>query len=542
MSKPTLASFIASSLLAVGVQAEDGGLIRYAERIARRGEGERALPMHHLAPLAEGYERAEKAILVRDASKARPVFECHHAPVQHGKTTLIQRAILRILRRNPRAWIAYCAYNEATAVAKMYEVRQLCEMEGIRIDPNFDTGVEFRTREGGGVVCGGIVGGPWTSRGFDLIIIDDPYKTAQDAYSVAWRTAVENAFWTALWTRRRPWTSIIVNAARWHPADLIGALVKRGWRYVRLTAIDDNGCRACATTRQGGGRIDAEEHTCSALWPERWPIAELLAIRDGRPANDTATAIDPVPLMVWASLYQGSPVSEGGRIFDPAALVTYSALPEGAYVEVMGVDVAYGAEDRHDCSAIVVWRRYTAEPRVLYLAECWIGHEPVELFACRCAEVQYRRGGGVTGLNLPRTTTEIEMVWRPQLQKMAGVRQISAMWYGSTTEQGTAGLMAGYGARVRYARAAVDKLARAQAGGYTSTWGEGRVRWPVKGTEHVDRLRVQHELFTGAPGDADDGVDAGVAGHDIAGIPAPRSLGGDSGRALDAWQFSSREG
>ncbi len=539
MPRPTIASFLSASLRAQGTTADDGGLIKYAERITRRIEGSRALPMGHLQSLADAYERAELAIRARDPLVQHPVFECHHAPVQHGKTTLIQRAILRILRRNPRAWIAYCAYNQDTAVAKMYEVRQLCEAEGIRIDKDFDTGVEFRTVEGGGVMCGGLVGGPWTSRGFDLIIIDDPYKTAQDAYSSAWRRSVENAFWTALWTRRKPWTSIIVNAARWHPNDLTGALRKKGWRYVRLPALNDNGCEACAEIRRKAA-ITAE-HQCKALWSDRWTREELLAIRDGRPANDNSESLDPVPIAVWASLYQGDPNPDGDRKFDPVHLRFYDKLPEGPHVEVMGVDVAYGAKDRHDGSAYVVWRRYLAEPRVLYLVECWIGHEPVELFACRVAEVQLRRGG-VSDLVKPKRADDIEKAWRSQLERCKSSRRIRAMWYGSTVEAGTVALMAGYGARVEYERAGVDKWARAQAGGYASAWAEGRLRWPSLGGVMVDALRVQHEDFTAAEGDDDDGVDGAVAGYDIAGIPPPAVLGGGRAKSLGSWGFASREG
>jgi hypothetical protein len=106
--------------------------------------------------------------------------------------------------------------------------------------------------------------------------------------------------------------------------------------------------------------------------------------------------------------------------------------------------------------------------------------------------------------------------------------------------------MAGYGARVEAVRAAVDKLARAQARGYVSCWGEGRVRWPARGGEHVDRLRTQHVDFTGSDGDEDDGVDAAVAGHDIAGIPPPRVLGASEGRALaaggDGWSRAPARG
>ncbi len=508
MTRPTIAQAIADRLRSADARQEDGGLIAYAERLAKRREGSRALAMGHLAPLARSYERVELALRSAAAnSNATPVFECHHAPVQHGKTTLIQSAILRLLRRNPRAWIAYATYNEDTAVAKMYEVRQLAIGEGISIDPDFDTGKEFRTKEGGGVLCGGIVGGPWTSRGFDLIIVDDPYKTAQDAYSVAWRSAVEAAFWTALWTRRRLWTSIIVNAARWHPNDLTGTLIKKGWKYVCLSAISKEG---------------------DALWPDRWPLHELLAIRDGRPANDNAEAIDPIPATVWASLYQGQPNPDGGKKFDPATWPRYDVLPTGTWVEAMGADFAYGGKDRNDHSAYAIGRRYSGDRRI-YIVEADDRAEGIELYGCRTAEAQIRRGGGPR-LIVPQSAAHIDQDWRPQLARedVKLAHRIPCRWYTSTTEAGVAALLTGYGARVDARRAAVDKLARVQAGGYQSAASEGRIVVPSNASPGILSFLRAHDEFTGFEGDFDDPVDAGCAMHDLLALPVG-GLGG--GRA-----------
>lgn len=514
-ASPLLASLRAS----LAESAEDEGLLAFAERIARRREGSRALSMRHLQPLADGYERAERAYVRAMAGLAtEPVFEAHHGPVQHGKTTLIQAFVLWILKRHPRAWIAYPAYNADTSIAKMYEVRQLAPGEGIRIDPGFDTGAEWRTIQGGGVMCGGIVGGPWTSRGFDFIVPDDPYKTAQDAYSSAWRMAVDNAFWTAIWTRRRPWTSIINNAARWHPNDLSGMLIKRRWPYVCLPALDTRDCLACAKL--------PGPHTCRALWPARWSREELLAIRDGRPATATTPAIDPVPATVWASLYQGQPTPDGGAIFDPDAWPRYDVLPSGPYTEAMGLDLAYGARDRHDHSAHAVGRRYESDRRRIYLVEADDRAETVELYGCRAAEVQIRRAGG-PALVLPRSAATLEAEWRPQIQRpdVAGARRIACRWYTSTTEAGTAALLAGYGARVEAVRAAVDKLARVQAGGYQSAASEGRLVVPSRPSPGVLSFLRAHRDFTGSEGDFDDPVDAGCAMHDLLAVPVS-TLGG----------------
>lgn len=514
-SRSPLLSHLASRLHAADLSADDGGLVQYAGRLARRREGPRALSAEHLAPLASGYERALTAIQTADPDRVAPVLECHHAPVQHGKTTQIQAAVLRTLRHHPRAWIAYAAYNESTAVAKMYEVRQLCPGEGVRIDPSFDTGVEFRTREGGGVMAGGLVGGPWTSRGFDLIVIDDPYKTAQDAYSAAWRASVENAFWTALWTRRRPWTSILVNAARWHPHDLTGALVEKGWRYRRLPALD---------------------HEDRPLWPSRWPLSELLAIRDGRPARDGVEAIDPVPAKVWSSLYQGLPVPEGQAVFSPELWPTYDELPPGPYQEALGTDLAYGARARHDHSAHVAGRRYHADKRRIYIAEADDMAEAVELYACRLAEVQIRRAGGPR-LVVPRRADDIERDWRPQLQAHPSARRIPCRWYTSTTEAGTAQLLRGYGAHVEAVRAAVDKLARVQAGGLASAAAEGRLLVPSRPSPGIVRMMKAAKDFTGVEGDFDDPVDALCAMHDVLAVPWVRLGDLAAGRLLGerAW-------
>lgn len=492
-------------------RGDEGWLIPYAERLARKRWKKKPLPMYHLAPAARLFERAFAGEEVRGVIGF---------PVRHGKSTLAQAAILGGLRRDPSMRINYASYAADLAEAKMYEVRQLCAEEGISLDPSFQTDAEWRTSHGGAVKAGGLIGGPWNGQGAHLNLLDDPYKGPEQAMSRGYREKTREAFDGAWMTRLEPGGSAIVLSARWCPPDLSGELEAEGWEVLNIPCLSSDD---------------------RPLWPERWTVEQLHKIKATNPW--------------WHALYQSSPRPEGQRVFDPAHLVTYSSLPDGAYVEVMGVDVAYGAKDRHDRSALVVWRRYlpslaqremapvhaAREARSLYLVEAWVGHEPVELFACRVAEVQYRRGGAGPRLRLPRTADEIERVWRPQLATLAGARQIPAMWYGSTTEAGTAGLMAGYGARVRYERAAVDKLARAQAGGYTAAWAEGRVRWPARGDAHTDRLRVQHEDFTGASGDSDDGVDAAVAGHDFAGIPPPRSLGGRA-RELGSWGFTSREG
>lgn len=506
-----LAQALASQLHARDLAQEDGGLVRYAERLAKKRE-RAAVPMAHLSPVADVFERAHHAAL----GQGPPVFAVVHAPVRHGKTTLVQAAMLRLLRADPSALIAYASYASDIAEEKSWNVRELAPFEGVQISDTFDKREEWRTSKGGGVKAAGITG-PWTGRGFRWIVIDDPYRDGEQAESAAHRHKIVSRFDDSLWTRREPGeTSIIVIAARWHPHDLSGELVRRGWEYVCLPAIDDDG---------------------APLWPERWPLPELLRTRDG----DPTTGMLGVSARVWWALYQGNPRPEQGRVFDPSHLATYDALPGGAFVEVGGLDLAYGAKARHDRSALVFFRRYTAEPRCLYLVEAQSRQEGIELSACRVAEAQIRRGGSLgpgKGLALPSSAAEIEARWRPQLARpeVRSARRVAVRWATSTTEAGTAALLQGYGAMVEAVRAAVDKKARAEAGGYTAAWAEGRIRVPIGGGEAFDRWRIEHEDFTGFDGGADDYVDASVAAHDAHRIPVA-GLGGGAGRLLGerAW-------
>lgn len=480
---------------------DDGGLIAYAQRLARRRDPSKAAPMYHLAPMAEKYEQAEAAM----RGKRAPVYAVMHASVQHGKTSLIQADILRTLRRNPRARIGYASYASDIAEERAWVCRELAHGEGVRIHPANARKNLWYTVEGGYVYAGGLVGGQWTGRPFDKLYIDDPYSGPEQADSAAYRAKVENAIDQKILTRGYETMSVLLVTARWNPNDISAFFIRAGWPYVCLPAINDRG---------------------EALWPEVVPLAALLAKRDGRPARGGEPAIRAIPRRTWASLYQGRPVADGARIFDPAHLVTYDRLPEGPFIEAIGIDVAYGAKARNDKSAIVAWRRYTAEPRVLYLVETWLGHEPIERFACRTAEAQLRRAGLAKRLVVPEAIEgpppNID-AWTAQLRQAgaARARRLLTWWYAGGTEIGAAGMFGVYGAQVHTIRAGIDKLARAQGGyvdpaigGFTSTWGEGRIRWPAEEGEHARALRIQAEDFTGGPTDDDDGIDAAVAGHD----------------------------
>lgn len=116
-------------------------------------------------------------------------------------------------------------------------------------------------------------GGPLTGRGAHLAIIDDPFKGEEDSHSPTQRKKVINWYQSTLRTRLAPGGAIILIQTRWHKGDLAGHLIAEmeeadgeKWEILNLPAI--------AEEADPLGRAPGE-----ALWPERFPLAELDALR-----------------------------------------------------------------------------------------------------------------------------------------------------------------------------------------------------------------------------------------------------------------------
>ena len=156
----------------------------------------------------------------------------------------------------------------------------------------------------GGYYAVGVGGSP-TGSGGDLIVIDDPLRSAADADSETVRDALWEWYQGTLRTRLEPGGSIVLTATRWHGDDLTGRLLAaqdaggEQWKHVHMAAIDDTGV---------------------PLWAERWPLTALERIRSA------------VGSRVWEAQYQGAPSAlEGGtfkrhwwRFWHPA---TIGAMP-----------------------------------------------------------------------------------------------------------------------------------------------------------------------------------------------------------------------
>jgi predicted phage terminase large subunit-like protein len=392
-----------------------------------------------------------------------------HTPPRHGKTETLLHFISWVLRQRPDWTVGYSSYNADITSSKSRVALALAQLAGI---PLVATGVEeWRTPHRGGCLAKGI-GQGLTGQGLNIGIIDDPVKDRLQAESATYRSRVWDWFTDVFMTRLEPGGSVIVNMARWHPDDLAGRLVtEKGWRYICLPAINEKG---------------------EALWPERWPVADLLGKKE------------VIGAFSFESLFQGQPRPRGGSVFgDPWA---YEKLPDGPRRTALGLDFAYTAKTSSDYSTIVVMAVVAGYYYVL------------DVLRVQTRAPQF-----------------IELI-RTYRNKYPGAKM---RWYAAGTELGAADFIRdplrdassssvrniAPGLPIEVIAPRGDKFVRAIP--YAAAWNAGRILLPEDSTAHrwVNDYILEHTQFTGVEDAHDDQIDAAVAAFDSLEKPAPGYAG-----------------
>ena len=266
-------------------------------------------------------------------------------PPQHGKSMTVTEALPSWrLGTDPDARIILAAYNDELAERFLRRNREKLQrfgdtLFGVSVGGlNRASAIELAGHRGGMIARGirsGITGNP-----ADLILIDDPVKSREEADSDVWRAKVWEEWQNSLKTRLAAGAKVIVIMTPWHEDDLAGRLV-RSERNVTLLRLP-----VAAEAGDPLGRRPG-----AALCPELGKGDQWL--RDFRrsyvsDAKGGARA--------WAALYQCSPRVEDGnlvrrgwwRYYDPAAVREFSA-------EVISVDAAFKGTEKSDFVAITVW-------------------------------------------------------------------------------------------------------------------------------------------------------------------------------------------
>jgi predicted phage terminase large subunit-like protein len=172
-----------------------------------------------------------------------------------------------------------------------------------------------------------------TGKGADLLIIDDPHSEQEAAIAATNPEVYDKVFeWYSSGPRQRlqPGGAIVVIMTRWSKRDLVGKIIKSSieregeeWEIIEFPAILPSG---------------------NSLWPEFWPINELIALKT------------ELPVSKWNAQYMQSPTSEAGAMVKREWWKIWEKDdPPRCEFIIQSWDTAYTKNERSDYSACTTW-------------------------------------------------------------------------------------------------------------------------------------------------------------------------------------------
>lgn len=258
-----------------------------------------------------------------DVTAGREKRAYFSVPIRHGKSlhNTVSYAAYRIVT-NPSLRVLLASYNQRQAEKFSRQTRKLVS-GGLSREK--DGAGEWETTAGGGLKAVG-AGAGLASVNADLILVDDPIGSREDAESETVRERTWDWLTNDVLARCEPHTAVVLTGSRWHQDDPGGRILdgRAGkWRVVDLPAE--------AEENDPLGRKPGEP-----LWPElRGP--EWLAEKKAE-----------LGAYGFAGLLQGRPRPRAGGMFKwdwwvllPAAPI---AFPLIRYWDVAGTD-ADGSND-----------------------------------------------------------------------------------------------------------------------------------------------------------------------------------------------------
>jgi predicted phage terminase large subunit-like protein len=255
------------------------------------------------------------------------------APPRHGKT-LLSNVLLPTfaLGRDPTERIISVSYGAELSETWGRRARNILNdpdfqkiFPSCRLSPDSAAVYRFETTKNGEYSAVGR-GGSVTGKGASLLILDDLLKDQTEASSEAiCRSTIEWVRSVAL-TRLSPEGRVLAVGTRWSEKDALGWLLSQpGWTVLHLPAF--------AQKDDPLGREVGE-----ALWPSRFPVEALQAIR-----NDISSR-------VFSILYQGNPSEALGNVFQRDWFRRFQDPPGNIRRIVQAWDCAVKVHERADYS------------------------------------------------------------------------------------------------------------------------------------------------------------------------------------------------
>ena len=168
---------------------------------------------------------------------------------------------------------------------------------GLARKPRLDD--DFRLNNGmGGMISRGVMSGI-TGNAADLIILDDPLKTREEADSLAYREKLWDTWQNAIKTRLAAGAKVICLTTRWHEDDLYG----------RLAAQEKNAVVINIPCEAEDGDIlgrDAGESLCPEIGKDGAWMDDMKKSYINDPNGGGTRA--------WYALYQGRPFIQEGNL------------------------------------------------------------------------------------------------------------------------------------------------------------------------------------------------------------------------------------
>ena len=252
-------------------------------------------------------------------------------PPRMGKTECVTvRYPAWFLENHPEKRVIVGSYNQILANKFSRRTRKILK-ERMPLSDERTAVEDWETPLNGGYRAIG-VGAGITGQGGDLIIIDDPVKSREEANSDAFRDRVWDWYTDDLYSRLEPHASLILIMTRWHQDDLAGRILAsedvKNWKVLTL--------RALAEADDPLNRAEGE-----ALCPARYSREELLAIQQIQGAN-------------FQALYQQRPTAVEGEILKREYWKYFKMAPEFERI-VQSWDTAFKTKKENDYSVCITF-------------------------------------------------------------------------------------------------------------------------------------------------------------------------------------------
>jgi predicted phage terminase large subunit-like protein len=388
-----------------------------------------------------------------------------HGPPQFGKSLVIsQRFPAYALGRAPLLRVRTACYNISHAarftkvnLELMRDPSYAAHFPGVAVPAlapadEWSTTARAALRDANPSVKALGLGTGFTGLGVDVLIVDDPYKNAQEARSAAVNLALRDWWQQVVIPRLNPDANVVVMFHRWWEGDFAGWLIEQGgWEVLRFPALAD------------GGPDDPTGRAVGEPLSPRF-TREYLAAQ--RAAMGTA----------FEALYQGTPYPAEGTMFKPGGVVFVDAPPRGATF-VRGWDIGATADAGDPTASALLYRTPTGRYGVAHARKGQWGTDQRDAIIRETATLDQATYGHVTQ-DLPQDPGAAG-----KSQAAAFVRLLAGFPVYTSTESG-------------------DKATRADP--LSSQWNAGNVEI-VRGTwnrEYLDDMcafpQGKHDHYTDA--------------------------------------------